>query len=284
LWTLVVVVLSAPVMLAGSMAVALIASGLLQGVPLRKLAQVAETPETIGFVMLANAFVFATLALLPAWRSPEPLPQRLNLGRGLLDRERGPLLALVASALAFCVSTSATNAVVGLVGGELSGNLVKLNALMRDATGGTLLVLGVAIVLAAPLAEELFFRGYLQTRLIARLGPALGIVVTSALFALAHFDVVHSSATFFMGLAFGYVAYRARSLYFSVIAHVANNALAFLATRGGVANGTSSVPEYVAWALGYGVCAMLLAVCFQRLTRPRVAAQHLAFTAALAKE
>jgi membrane protease YdiL (CAAX protease family) len=38
---------------------------------------------------------------------------------------------------------------------------------------------------AAGFAEELLYRGWMQPRLVARWGPAAGVLVTAALFGLA---------------------------------------------------------------------------------------------------
>ncbi|MBW8826109.1 MAG: CPBP family intramembrane metalloprotease [Acidobacteria bacterium] len=89
----------------------------------------------------------------------------------------------------------------------------------------------VAIVLVvcvgAPLFEELFFRGLVQPRLVARLGPVVGIGTTALLFGLAHLLGWFGPFTFVVawviavggGLALGTLRYYSGRLGPSVMAH-----------------------------------------------------------------
>lgn len=82
----------------------------------------------------------------------------------------------------------------------------------------------VAVVIAAPFAEEWFFRGLLLRRWSHKWGPVGGVLMTSLLFGLAHTDILG-------GLVFGvfmcalYARYR--SLWAPSIVHAANNGLAW---------------------------------------------------------
>jgi len=72
------------------------------------------------------------------------------------------------------------------------------------------------------LSEELFFRGFMQTRLQQRWG-GWGIVVAAALFGAMHWDVTHTPITFAEGLLLGVVARRSRSILPCVGAHALQN-------------------------------------------------------------
>ena len=48
------------------------------------------------------------------------------------------------------------------------------------------LVLALVVVIGAPLVEEIFFRGVVQRRLVARYQPVVGIGIASVLFGAAH--------------------------------------------------------------------------------------------------
>ena len=102
---------------------------------------------------------------------------------------------------------------------------------MRVASSGVLAVLmllGIGVL--GPAAEELFFRGYLQTRLVARHGPFWGILITSLFFAIMHFDPLHSTFALGFGIYCGIIAYRAGSIWASFLAHAANNTLSVVET------------------------------------------------------
>jgi membrane protease YdiL (CAAX protease family) len=84
--------------------------------------------------------------------------------------------------------------------------------------------------LAGIRTEELFFRGYVQTRLCARFGGWPGVIVTAALFGFLHLDWSHSPSAFVIGLFLGWLARCAGSIRPGLLAHAVNNTLWALAT------------------------------------------------------
>jgi membrane protease YdiL (CAAX protease family) len=87
-----------------------------------------------------------------------------------------------------------------------------------------LLVLGVAI--AAPVFEELFFRGLSQRAIAKRLGPALGVVLSALFFAVAHFQTLQFPGLLAFGLILGFLAHRFGRLGPSIFAHIGFNLVA----------------------------------------------------------
>jgi len=83
----------------------------------------------------------------------------------------------------------------------------------------------VVVVLVAPLGEEVFFRGFIQPRLIRRWGVPLGLLSTSVLFSLIHVDPVGFLARVALGILFGWLAYASASLWVSIAAHACYNLL-----------------------------------------------------------
>ncbi|BDG07248.1 type II CAAX endopeptidase family protein [Anaeromyxobacter paludicola] len=90
-------------------------------------------------------------------------------------------------------------------------------------------LLGLLASLLAPVCEEAAFRGYVQRTLLLRLRPAPAIGVTAVLFAAMHLDPVRFPALVVLGLLFGWLAWRAGSIWPAVAAHAVNNAIASLA-------------------------------------------------------
>lgn len=83
--------------------------------------------------------------------------------------------------------------------------------------------------LLVPLAEELFFRGLLHGWLAERVGLWPRVLLSSALFALGHFDSVGVAASsFILGLVCALALERSRSLWLPVILHAANNSVALV--------------------------------------------------------
>jgi len=87
------------------------------------------------------------------------------------------------------------------------------------------------IVVAAPISEEIFFRGFLFGGLRNRLRFALAGPISAAIFGLFHYTGPESWAVIpqlaFLGLALAYVKERTGSILPTIAVHAANNAIAF---------------------------------------------------------
>ncbi len=87
-----------------------------------------------------------------------------------------------------------------------------------------------AIVVVAPVVEELFFRGFLFCGLLhtRRLGPVWAVVITAVLWAMLHtqYESVIMLWIFLCGLYLGYARFRTQSLYIVILMHGVMNALA----------------------------------------------------------
>jgi membrane protease YdiL (CAAX protease family) len=102
-------------------------------------------------------------------------------------------------------------------------------------TGSTSLLYGLVLFTVVGFVEEAIWRGFIQTRLIARFGNLSGLVITSLLFAfLWHFPVAYytqasenvlgalafASERFFPGFLFGYVMIKSQNIIPSSILHL----------------------------------------------------------------
>ena len=84
---------------------------------------------------------------------------------------------------------------------------------------------------AAPVLEELFFRGILLKGLLRNYRPAVAIGQSALLFGLMHMSPAQSIATALMGLILGWLYYRTRSVTLCIGLHMLNNLLAFNGMR-----------------------------------------------------
>jgi membrane protease YdiL (CAAX protease family) len=87
----------------------------------------------------------------------------------------------------------------------------------------TAIALLLVAVAAAPLTEEIAFRGYATTLLRRRFGPISALVIASTLFACAHLTQGLSAPKLIVyehvGLALGFIALRAGSLLPAMVVH-----------------------------------------------------------------
>jgi uncharacterized protein len=102
-------------------------------------------------------------------------------------------------------------------------------------TGGLFATYAVTACVGAPIVEELYFRGLIQSRLVWRYGAARGIGVTSAMFGAAHLigwqgpaSLLAATAIGSGGLVLGYLRNRTGRLGTSQIAHALFNGFAVL--------------------------------------------------------
>ncbi|HEY4377715.1 MAG TPA: type II CAAX endopeptidase family protein [Acidimicrobiales bacterium] len=93
--------------------------------------------------------------------------------------------------------------------------------------GAFLLVL--VVVIGAPLAEELFFRGLVYRCVERRLGPMWAIGISAVVFGLTHFEGIQTPALIAFGAVLGYLVYRTDRLGTSVFTHMAFNGVSMIA-------------------------------------------------------
>jgi membrane protease YdiL (CAAX protease family) len=89
-------------------------------------------------------------------------------------------------------------------------------------------LLWLAFVIAAPLSEELFFRGFLFKGLERAITPAGAIVVTAAIWAGIHlqYDIYGIGTIFILGLLLGAARYRSNSILPPLAMHALGNVIA----------------------------------------------------------
>jgi uncharacterized protein len=92
------------------------------------------------------------------------------------------------------------------------------------AHGFGLVMLTLVVVIGAPFAEELFFRGLALRSFSRRLGAIGGLIASSVLFAATHLDLLSFPALLVFGLVAGVLAQRSGRLGPSWWTHVGFNA------------------------------------------------------------
>lgn len=96
------------------------------------------------------------------------------------------------------------------------------------AQGWQLILAFISLVIIAPIAEELFFRGFLYRGLRRSWPVWIAAVVTSGLFALAHGQWNVGVDVFVLSLALIYVYQKTNNLWLCIGMHATKNLLAFL--------------------------------------------------------
>ncbi len=162
--------------------------------------------------------------------SHQPLAARLRLGPGRLGAP-----AIAAASFASMGASVAFSLGCDLAGLKEGGVLAEVTRAVLEAPSVHFVGALLALAVGPALGEEIFFRGFAQTRLEARWGRWVAIAIASALFGLVHLDPKQGSFAFAAGLWLGFVASRAGSVRPSMIVHCANNAGSLLLARFGLA-------------------------------------------------
>ena len=154
------------------------------------------------------------------------------------------------------------------------GDQLQMLAGVVGGQEGALAVVVIAFISIVPaFVEETLFRGYVQRRLLERWHPATAIVTTSLIFACAHVDPAHALATFFPGIWFGIVAWRASSVWPAMICHAAMNVMGSLGMMFGEDDGSSPWADPVFLGLLALISAAFIGSLFvmkRTVSKPRV--------------
>jgi membrane protease YdiL (CAAX protease family) len=134
-------------------------------------------------------------------------------------------LGIVAGVLAQFVLVNAIAWPLFQLSGQDADDLARPARELADkvhGAGGALLLLLVVGVIA-PIAEELFFRGLLFRALEKRWDQWWALGLSSAFFALTHFQVLQFLPLMAAGAVFGYLVIRTGRLGPAIVAHMAFN-------------------------------------------------------------
>ena len=220
----------------------------------------ASTPGGFAVLLLPGQLVFLGAALGAACLSPVPLRRRLGLNRPSV-----PAWSLLLLLLGTWFPGMCGDLLMSALFDDLGDNLQMLMDLFRNLTGPSLVIVTLLVSLFPGFGEEMLFRGYTQGRLLQRWHPAAAIGVSSALFAAAHLDPVHVVGVIPLGLWFGVMTWLCGSIWPSILCHIANNAVAVLATSTGLAPPPTEAapvdgPGLAVLAVGAALCAAALGV------------------------
>lgn len=184
----------------------------------------AAVPALVALAVLARRSLLAGAPLAETAGYPAA---RREAGRDLL---RGALCGALAAFAVVPLSVWSLS-ILARFGIEPVAQTSARALMLAAGSPRGLAACAVAVVLVAPLGEELLYRAILLRGLRARLPAAAAVPLAAAFFAAMHLDAAHAPGLFFAGLLFC-LLYDRGSLALSFGAHAAFNALngAFLLT------------------------------------------------------
>lgn len=212
--------------------------------------------------LLAGGIASSVALLVTVSAVVRPLgAARLRL---LPGRERGShLLAAIVGTVALGQALDSIMAISGLA---RHGSMVAIRRALQAASGPDLFGAVVVIGLLAGSAEEVFFRGYMQTMLGERWRAWVAVAVTSLCFGLLHMEWRHAVLAVVLGLWLGSVTELCGSALPAVAAHVVNNTLFTLLTA---TVGTTEAVRVNVWLLAGSGSVFVACAAWLIRTLPR---------------
>ncbi|MBK7874140.1 MAG: CPBP family intramembrane metalloprotease [Planctomycetes bacterium] len=218
--------------------------------PQEGLTRLASSFLGVLLLLAPGQVTFLAAAIAPALLSARGFALRLALRRPAVPF--GPVLLLV-------VGTLGVQGLIQLGSpllGEPSDGVRRLMEILTSTSGVEAVLVALGMSLIPGICEELFFRGYVQSRLMERFGPARGILLASVAFAAAHVDPQHAIAVFPLGLWIGAIAHVTRSTWPAIAAHVLNNLVGIAQVNLGDAERVFIPPDDPLKLGSFGVAAL----------------------------
>lgn len=191
-----------------------------KGVPAESLAERLTIGETALLQVPLTIVFLGGPVLVTRIRGNGPL---IDLGWTARWRDM-PIGLAIGVACQFVLVPLVSLPVLWLTDTDIESLEAPARELTDRAQGPGVGLLILVVVVAAPLAEELFFRGFLQRALVRRWPVWPGLFVTSLVFGVSHFQPLQFPALAAFGLVLSVLAHRTGRLGRNTWAHVGFNA------------------------------------------------------------
>ena len=206
-----------------------VAWGVMALVPTALLVATSILVMPLAVATVVSAVVLGVVQVALAWllamRTWPPSLPVLGLKRPDVSLVKAALLALAAIICSLGFAQLYTMAVTAL-GWEILSPPELPSDLLLPGEAAVLSVLALAVL--TPIAEEIFFRGFVQRGLVNRWGPVPGLIVSAAVFSGLHFSPEVLLPVFVTGLLLGALYWRTGSLWPCIAVHAAQNLAAVL--------------------------------------------------------
>ncbi|MCC6427392.1 MAG: CPBP family intramembrane metalloprotease [Phycisphaerales bacterium] len=203
--------------------------------------------------MIPSQLAMLAVACLWRWRNAPPFRQRLGLvSPHLTGGQWAMVLASAGIPFAVSVLAAASMAKFSFSDPEALGD-------MWTSMTGALAVFWVAYIGIGPgIVEEMYFRGFMQRRLLSARSAFFSIGLTSLFFAIVHIDPPAFMLALVLGIWLGWLSWKTGSILPSIATHALINSgwnLAQVSLR------KVEVPEWTIWT-GCGALFVISLICF----------------------
>lgn len=113
--------------------------------------------------------------------------------------------------------------------GLFSSQFEYTENILAPLSSGSIILSIITVGIIAPFTEEFLFRGVIFNTLSKKISIKWTIIIQAILFGVFHFNLVQGVYATLLGLVFGYITYKTKSLWPAVIIHMVNNTIATIA-------------------------------------------------------
>ena len=135
---------------------------------------------------------------------------------------------IVTAVLGLIAAQIVTQIVIALWEGAAGHSIKQPDQLPSLHGAGQIGVAAFAVIIVAPFAEELFFRGFLYQALRRWRGVTSAILISAAVFAISHGEPLLMVGIFPLGIILAYMFQRRDSLVTTITAHMTYNTIGFI--------------------------------------------------------
>lgn len=190
------------------------------------LAVTMTDDETLA-ALLATLLIEASLGFW-VWMWVK-LRHRAGLAQLGFRPRRGDIGSGALAAVIGLASGAAITQLVLSIANRVTERPVETPQQLPDINHGVELVLaGIAVVIVAPIAEELFFRGFLYQAFRKWRGVTQGLFLSAFVFALAHISPIIMPSIFALGVILAYLFEKRNSVTATIAAHISYNLIGFI--------------------------------------------------------
>ncbi|WP_153639681.1 CPBP family intramembrane glutamic endopeptidase [Prolixibacter sp. NT017] len=133
----------------------------------------------------------------------------------------------------------------------------------------------LTMVVAAPVLEEILFRGVILEGLLKNYSPAKAIIWSAVIFGVAHMNMWQTTSAILAGLLLGWIYWKSKSIIPGMVIHFVNNLVGYIAMIN-AANANESLSDGIGDKLIYGTVLLIALGLFiltwrwlnKRWTRP----------------
>ena len=151
----------------------------------------------------------------------------------------GKYVALKAPSLRAGVFSALTGASLWLLCSYLLETMFKSSKVLAEYSEhversmvGDAAIVGILVILIAPIIEEIVFRGAMFNALERLGGRWLALVATAALFAVAHVNPLHMGYALVLGILLGILRMKTASIVPGILLHTTFNAMNYIGYAG----------------------------------------------------